>query len=275
MFYKMKEFIQEIGKYSLATMQQKHQIDFKEDNKAILSIVTDVDLHNSQAFREFAAKNFSDLNYVIIDEESIDDLGGSLFEKIADTEYQFILDPIDGTLNYSSGLPFYGILLSVFKKGKPLYGFIYAPALDDLVYTDGKQVFREHFGKTEILDKFPKDVSRVVQAHVWEVKLKPNHIKGKLIVQDYFSAAIYSLYLSLGQLRAVISTAKLWDIAPLMSICKIYGIGIYDYDTKEEITISPKYITDKGKIKNMMFMGFKEDIDEVKDIFSEIIKVNS
>ncbi|MBQ8677428.1 MAG: hypothetical protein IJ529_03030 [Alphaproteobacteria bacterium] len=274
MFYKIKEFIKEIGKYSFEAMQQKHQIDFKEDNQAMLSIVTDVDLHNSQAFKEFAEKNFSDLNYMIIDEESIDNLGEDLFKKIESTEYQFVFDPIDGTLNYSSGLPFYGILLAVFKKGKPLYGFICAPALDELVYTDGKQVFREHLGKTAVLNEFPKNISRVVQAHVWEVKLKPNHIKGKFIVQDYFSAAIYSLYLSLGQLRAVLATAKLWDIAPLMIICKIYGMGIYDYDTNEEITISPKHISNKGKIKNMMIMGFKDDISEVKDIFSEIVKVD-
>ena len=259
-FYKIKEFVKEIGKYSFDAMQQKHKVNYKEDNDAILSIVTDVDLHNSKAFEQFAKENFADLNYVIIDEESIDDLDGSLFQQIANTEYQFILDPIDGTLNYSSGLPFYGILLSVFKNGEPLYGFICAPALDELVYTDGKQVYREHFGKTEILNKFPKGVSRVVQAHMWEVKLKPN-------------AAIYSLYLSLGQLRAVLATAKLWDIAPLMLICKIYGMGIYDYDTKEEITISPKYISEKGKIKNMMIMGFKDEIDEIKNIFSEIVRV--
>ena len=73
-------------------------------------------MHNSKAFKKFAKENFSDLNYVIIDEESIDDLEGDLFQQIANTEYQFILDPIDGTLNYSSGLPFYGILLSVFKN---------------------------------------------------------------------------------------------------------------------------------------------------------------
>ena len=273
MFYKMREFIKEIGKYSFEAMQQKHKVNYKEDNDAILSIVTDVDLHNSKAFEQFAKENFADLNYVIIDEESIDDLDGSLFQQIANTEYQFILDPIDGTLNYSSGLPFYGILLSVFKNGEPLYGFICAPALDELVYTDGKQVYREHFGKTEILNKFPKGVSRVVQAHMWEVKLKPNHINGRFIAQDYFSAAIYSLYLSLGQLRAVLATAKLWDIAPLMLICKIYGMGIYDYDTKEEITISPKYISEKGKIKNMMIMGFKDEIDEIKNIFSEIVRV--
>ena len=58
-----------------------------------------------------------------------------------------------------------------------------------------------------------------------------------------------------------------------MIICKIYGMGIYDYNTKEEILLSPKYITGKGKIKNMMIMGFEDEISEIQDIFLETIKV--
>ncbi len=268
----IKNFLKEIGVYSLQRQKFEHQEQFKEDNDAILSIVTEVDLHNSQCFRNFVRQNFSNLNYVIIDEESIDDLNENFFEKIEQSEYQFIFDPIDGTLNYSSGLPFWGILLSVFKNAQPLYGFIYAPALDELVYTDGLQVFREHFGKTEIVKKPLQNMSRVVQAHCWKTKLKPNHIQGKFIVQDYFSAAIYSLYLSLGQLRAVISTAKLWDVAPLMAIGKLLDFDLYDYDSNQKIQILPKYISQKGKIKAMMFMGSKKDATDIKAVFSEIIE---
>ena len=272
MFEKMKEFVRELGKYSFSAMQRNRQIAYKEADEAILSIVTDVDLHNSRAFKQFAAENFSDLSYVIIDEESIDDFDGDLFERISDSEYQFIFDPIDGTLNYSSGLPFYGILLAVFKRGRPLYGFIYAPALDEFVYTDGKQVYREHQGEKAILNNFPKNISRVIQAHGWEIKLKPNHTKGGFIVEDYFSAAIYSLYLSLGQLRAAVAAANIWDIAPLMAIAKICGMGIYDYDSGEEIILSPDYISAKGRVKNMMIMGFKDEISEIKDVFADVIK---
>ena len=45
-----------------------------------------------------------------------------------------------------------------------------------------------------------------------------------------------------------------------MTTGKIYGPDIYDYDTKKEIQITPEYITDKGKIKNMMFVGLKDEI---------------
>lgn len=273
MLEKFKSFVKEAGQYSLSALNQKHQIEYKEGNDAVLSIVTDVDLHNSALFREFAEKNFADLQYVIIDEESINDHGDKLFEHVKNSEYQFILDPIDGTLNYSSGLPFYGLLAAVFKNGKPLYGFIYAPALDELVYSDGQKVYREHFGKTEEVVPLFKSKSRVVQAHVWEVLLKPDHIHGKYIVQDYFAAAIYSLYLSLGQLKAVLATAKIWDIAPLMVIGKALGFGLYNYDDKHQITFSEQDITPKGKIKGMMIMGFADELDEVKNLFADIIEV--
>lgn len=271
MFDLLKNFVLQIGKYSYEKINQTHQIHFKQENDALLSIVTEVDMQNSLAFKDFANKHFSLLNYVIIDEESIDTLEGKLFEKFNNTEYQFILDPIDGTLNYSSGLPFYGILLAVFKKGKPLYGFIYAPALDEFVYTDGIHVFREHLGQTQIIQTPLKRFSRIIQAHLWQVKLKPNHIKGNLIVEDYFSAAICFLYLSLGQFKAVLSTSKLWDIAPFMAISKILGMGLFDYDTGKQIEITPQYFSDTGKLKNMTVMGFQDELDEVRNVFEEVM----
>ena len=82
MFYKLKEFVKQIGDYSLAAANNRHQVSFKEPEGDIHSIVTEVDLHNSAAFKKFAEENFSDLNYVIIDEESIDSLEGKLFEKV-------------------------------------------------------------------------------------------------------------------------------------------------------------------------------------------------
>lgn len=272
MFNQLKDFIKEISRYSLDAMNKNHQVDFKNVNKEILSIVTEVDLHNSLAFKAFAKENFSNLNYMIIDEESIDELGDDLFQKVENTEYQFVLDPIDGTINYSSGLPFYGILLAVFKRGKPLYGFIAAPALDELVYTDGEKLYRECHGKTQEIEHAGQNLSRVVQAHAWEIKLKPDHTKGNLIVEDYFSAAIYSLYLSLKQLRGAVVIANIWDLAPLMVISKIGNMGFYDYETEEEIEFSPKYFSNNGRMKNMAVVCSKEDIRKIKDVFSGIIK---
>ena len=274
MFDLLKEFVLQIGKYAFEQMTQSHQISFKEGNDALLSILTEVDLHNSRAFKNFVETHFKDLNYVIIDEESINTLEGKLFQKIENSDYQFILDPIDGTLNYSSGLPFWGVLLAVFKKSQPLYGFIYAPALDEFVYTDGKDVFRQHFSETQKLSLPLKRQSRIILAHPWQIKLKENHIKGKFIVEDYFSAAICFLYLSLGQIKAVLCSANLWDIAPFIALARVLGMGLYDYTTNSPIQITPRYFLNTGRLKNMTVMGYQDELDEVKNTFYEITEVS-
>lgn len=49
-------------------------------------------------------------------------------EEILRNESRFwCLDPLDGTTNYTSGLPFYGISLAFIEDGLPLLGVVYDP----------------------------------------------------------------------------------------------------------------------------------------------------
>ena len=53
-------------------------------------------------------------------------------DKICNSDYSWILDPLDGTLNYSSGIPFYGILLGLCFKDKPIYGSYRLPSYGNI-----------------------------------------------------------------------------------------------------------------------------------------------
>ena len=66
--------------------------------ESVTSVVTAADLEISQLFRQFVARRFADTDYVIIDEESLNTLGEDKWQRINQAEYQFIIDPIDGTL---------------------------------------------------------------------------------------------------------------------------------------------------------------------------------
>lgn len=49
------------------------------------------------------------------------------------TGFRWILDPIDGTKSFISGVPLWGTLIGVEYAGRSLAGVIYLPALDELV----------------------------------------------------------------------------------------------------------------------------------------------
>jgi fructose-1,6-bisphosphatase/inositol monophosphatase family enzyme len=44
-----------------------------------------------------------------------------------------IVDPVDGTWNFASGLSIFGILLAVVEKGQPIWGMLYDPICDDWI----------------------------------------------------------------------------------------------------------------------------------------------
>lgn len=60
----------------------------------------------------------------------------ALLDKIADAPLAFILDPIDGTLNFTHGLALFGMILAVTRFGKPAFGVIYDPIADDWFIAD-------------------------------------------------------------------------------------------------------------------------------------------
>lgn len=53
-------------------------------------------------------------------------------EQIGDTEYQWVIDPIDGTRNFIHGFPHFAVSIGVVHKGKVEYGVIYDPLRQEL-----------------------------------------------------------------------------------------------------------------------------------------------
>ena len=50
----------------------------------------------------------------------------------ANAKYLWIIDPIDGTVNFSHGIPFWCTSVAVEREGQTLAGAVFAPALDHL-----------------------------------------------------------------------------------------------------------------------------------------------
>jgi fructose-1,6-bisphosphatase/inositol monophosphatase family enzyme len=60
----------------------------------------------------------------------------ALIDKIAEAELCFTIDPVDGTWNYAKGLPLFGVMVSVLRFGRPVFGLLYDPVLNDIVWAD-------------------------------------------------------------------------------------------------------------------------------------------
>jgi histidinol phosphatase-like enzyme (inositol monophosphatase family) len=62
--------------------------------------------------------------------------------KRADAEFVWVLDPIDGTKSYISGIPQWGTLIALLRRGEPVLGVIDVPALGERWSAAGGQATR-------------------------------------------------------------------------------------------------------------------------------------
>jgi histidinol phosphatase-like enzyme (inositol monophosphatase family) len=101
--------------------------DLKVDSKSDASPVTEADRGAEKIMREMIEKKFP--THGIIGEE---------FGTVgADSEFVWVLDPVDGTISFSHGCPLFGTLIGLLRDGKPVLGAIHQPLLNQLCVGDG------------------------------------------------------------------------------------------------------------------------------------------
>ncbi len=94
-------------------------------------LVTEADFASQQAIREVVLSAFPEHGFL---GEERDEAGGKAAEPSAaggDGAYRWIVDPLDGTLNYIRGLPSYAVSVALERGGDLLAGVVFDPLLDE------------------------------------------------------------------------------------------------------------------------------------------------
>lgn len=81
--------------------------------------VTDADRRSEEYLRETILKEYPD--HGILAEE------GSQVDSES-SDFIWVLDPLDGTVNYLNGLPVFGVSVGVLYRGEPVLGCIFTPS---------------------------------------------------------------------------------------------------------------------------------------------------
>jgi myo-inositol-1(or 4)-monophosphatase len=66
-------------------------------------------------------------------------IGEEYGQERPDAEYVWVLDPIDGTKSFISGLPTWGTLIGLMHRGRPVYGMMAQPFTRERYFGDGNR----------------------------------------------------------------------------------------------------------------------------------------
>ena len=106
---------------------------YKISSKDVVSnLVTEIDKESETKIFEIIKKDFP--GHYILSEEA-----GAL---IKDSEYKWIIDPIDGTVNYAHSIPLTCVSIAVEKNGEIIMGAVYNPIFNEFFFSEkGKGAF--------------------------------------------------------------------------------------------------------------------------------------
>lgn len=113
-----EKLIRAAGDYAKA--KQAETANLQVEMKGTQDWVTNADRETEQLVSSMIAENFSQDN--ILGEEE----GGTI------DGVTWIVDPIDGTVNFAHGSPFWCVSIALFAGGQAVLGFVYAPVMDEL-----------------------------------------------------------------------------------------------------------------------------------------------
>lgn len=111
-------------------MRRFIDLDFKISNKeGINNLVTEVDHASEKVIMEVIGQDFP--QHHILSEECGD--------IVQDSAYKWIIDPIDGTVNFAHRIPICCISIGLEHEGKMIMGGIYNPYMNELFFAERGQ----------------------------------------------------------------------------------------------------------------------------------------
>ena len=121
----LTELLIEIGDYQVEKFNSR---DFSQSLKSTdIDVVTEVDKKSEDMIIKALKKYFKDHSFLAEESDQV----------ITDSDYTWVIDPLDGTTNFSVGIPIFAISVALQKNGQSVLGAVYIP-LQKTMYTSIK-----------------------------------------------------------------------------------------------------------------------------------------
>ena len=186
--------------------------------------------------------------------------------KVA-SEYRWVIDPLDGTTNFTHSLPIFCVSIGVEVKGEVVAGAIYNPSADELftaekgggAFLNGKKI---HVSSNDSLIN-----SLLVTGFPYNVKENPNHVVEHFVnllmegqgVRRLGSAALDLAYVAAGRLDGYWEVfLNPWDKAAGLLLVQEAGGIVTDFKNNPGNIYEPATLATNGKIHEQMLGVLKK-----------------
>ncbi len=186
-------------------------------------------------------------------------------------DYQWIIDPLDGTTNFLHGFPMYAVSIALKHKGKLEVGVIYDPQRDELFTAERGggamlnnrkiRVTRQVSLKGALIGTgFPFKKQQHLDAYLGMFKELFTDSAG---IRRAGSAALDLAYLAAGRLDGFWEIGlKEWDIAAGVLLVQEAGGAVTDFSFKEDYLHSGNIIAGNPKMHQLIYKAIEPHVTD-------------
>ncbi len=237
-------------------MENYGKVHETKNKESLRDVVSNVDKISENKVLE-VIKNFDDKSSILTEES------GMIGEN---SDKMWIVDALDGTVNYIHNIPFFSVSISFWVKNKPEIGVVYNPYAKEIYYSEKTKGSFLNQRKINIsssdLDQGISAMAFSGKAYNKDMRSTEFEIFGKLndISQGCLrtgSAAMNLAYIASGKFSLVLGKAnKLWDIAAGMAIAEEAGASL-----KYNIIDKDLFLVDYVCSSSSIMESLKDSID--------------
>lgn len=229
------------------------QIEYKTNEK---NLVTEVDKKSEKAIMDYITKKYPTHN--ILTEES--------GEHKKDSDYLWVIDPLDGTTNFAHGLPIFSVSIGVIKENKIIAGVVY-DVMQDIFYSaeKGSGAFANN-EKINVSMNDKLELGVLVTGFPYNVADNPDNAferfetltKKARAVRRLGSAAIDFCYVARGVFDGFWEVSlHPWDLCAGKLIVEEAGGKVTDFNGNEIDVFAQQILASNKKIHQQIIDGLK------------------
>lgn len=231
-------------KQLLHYFNKRYAISNKE---GLNNLVTEADIASEDAIIQTIKASFPD--HSILSEES--------GENISSGNYKWIIDPIDGTVNFANGIPICCVSIGVEYQGEMILGAVQNPFLNELFFAEKGKGAMLNGKKITVSQQAEVKHSCMVTGFPYQYIDEPNGpiqifeklIKKGIPVRRLGSAAIDLCWLAAGRFDAYYEhKLQSWDSAAGALMVEEAGGKVTDFLGNRYSVYQPKLLATNGKI---------------------------
>lgn len=224
------EVIKEVGRY--IRHERKHLQSIHIESKGVRDFVTEIDKTSEHALAEKLHLIFPEAGF-LTEEKTVTQ---------TESAYRWVIDPLDGTMNYIHGIPLYSISVALLHEKEILLGIVYEINNDEMFFTWKGAVSYMNGNALHISTCRTLQDALLVTGFPYE---RGGRVEGITKTLGYFlercrdvrrlgSAAVDLCYVASGRTDAYYEGyLNLWDIAAGILIVKNAGGMVSDFGGKE------------------------------------------